>query len=244
MNIQQQPQQQHQSTQLQMHNPQQTNLEQHRLLARHYQNEGSNQTRNNRHNNQQTDEHMASNNERRNSLNTQSSRAERYAENVRRYRTAFSKDQLNTLEKEFRNENYVTRPRRCELANQLNLPESTIKVWFQNRRMKKKRDLQMHNFSYSEQLWPHIWGHVLYAATYSQQAQAAAAANNLAANPSAPFIRSLNNHQQHQHHNHPHSQTHHSNTSSSTNSNNNNSNSNNSNNNLNCSMYQFGCMGS
>lgn len=54
-------------------------------------------------------------------------------------RTAFSREQVADLEKKFQEKKYLSSAERGELAEKLKLSDMQVKTWFQNRRMKYKR---------------------------------------------------------------------------------------------------------
>ncbi|XP_076030948.1 uncharacterized protein LOC143019140 [Oratosquilla oratoria] len=57
----------------------------------------------------------------------------------KRPRTAFTSEQLARLKQEFEENKYLTEKRRQDLARDLGLNESQIKIWFQNKRAKIKK---------------------------------------------------------------------------------------------------------
>lgn len=65
----------------------------------------------------------------------------------KRSRAAFTHSQVYELERRFNHQRYLSGPERADLAHNLKLTETQVKIWFQNRRYKTKRKQQMQHES-------------------------------------------------------------------------------------------------
>lgn len=63
----------------------------------------------------------------------------------RRSRTIFTTAQLDKLEAVFASQHYMVGSDRCQLAEEMNLSEAQVKVWFQNRRIKFRKQNKNRN---------------------------------------------------------------------------------------------------
>ena len=57
-----------------------------------------------------------------------------------RYRTRFTKEQIRCLEEKFIQRPYIHKTQRLKFAEELKIPEETVRIWFQNRRTKSKKE--------------------------------------------------------------------------------------------------------
>lgn len=64
----------------------------------------------------------------------------------RKPRQAYSQSQLEELEREFKNDKYLSVSKRLELSKKLNLTEVQIKTWYQVREVNEPRDGSFINF--------------------------------------------------------------------------------------------------
>ena len=69
----------------------------------------------------------------------------------KRTRTIFTPNQLQRLEKEFSGQQYVAGDERKQLAAELQLSETQVKVWFQNRRIRFRKQNRMLKTSETQQ---------------------------------------------------------------------------------------------
>ncbi|NXR75668.1 BOX5 protein, partial [Pycnonotus jocosus] len=61
---------------------------------------------------------------------------------LRKPRTIYSSVQLQALNQRFQHTQYLALPERAELAAQLGLTQTQVKIWFQNKRSKYKKILK------------------------------------------------------------------------------------------------------
>ncbi|XP_068216333.1 barH-like 1 homeobox protein [Palaemon carinicauda] len=109
----------------------------------------------------------------------------------RKARTAFTDNQLQTLEKSFERQKYLSVQDRMELAAKLNLTDTQVKTWYQNRRTKWKRQTavglellaEAGNYAAVQRLYstPYGWPYPPQAPSAAAAAAAAAALSPSAA---------------------------------------------------------------
>ncbi|XP_029105249.1 barH-like 2 homeobox protein [Scleropages formosus] len=116
----------------------------------------------------------------------------------RKARTAFSDNQLNQLERSFERQKYLSVQDRMDLAAALNLTDTQVKTWYQNRRTKWKRQTavglellaEAGNYSALQRMFPspYFYHPSLLGTVDSTTAAAAAAAmySSMYRTPPAP----------------------------------------------------------
>merc|ERR550532_398321 len=71
---------------------------------------------------------------------------------LRKPRSVYTSEQIHHLETFFRANEYIDGERKRKLSQLTNIPEHQIKVWFQNRRQKKKREAE----AAEQQIFQHV----------------------------------------------------------------------------------------
>ncbi|XP_076266536.1 homeobox protein Hox-B3-like [Rhynchophorus ferrugineus] len=72
----------------------------------------------------------------------------------KRTRTSYKSFQLFELEEAFTQNPYISKYERIVLSQSLNLPEKNVRIWFQNRRMRYKKEMNWKTSKYNSQILP------------------------------------------------------------------------------------------